>query len=196
MPSTPWEQLRQTVLSCQKCPLHTQRNQVVFGSGSLTAPILLVGEAPGFEEDRTGVAFVGKSGQLLEKILTACNFSREKEVFLSNIVRCRPPQNRKPTLQEQAACLPYLENQIELLQPKIIVLLGSVALRAFFGPSARITRDRGTWKEWFGYPVMPTYHPSALLRNPQLKRDAWEDFKKIILKYRLLADPNHYCQYI
>ncbi len=191
-----WEQLRETVLSCQKCPLQATKHHVVFGSGSLSASIFLVGEAPGFEEDRTGVAFVGKSGQLLEKILAACNFSREKEVFLSNIVRCRPPQNRKPTLQEQAACLPYLEKQIALLQPKIIVLLGSVALRAFFGPSARITRERGIWKEWFGYPVLPTYHPSALLRNPQLKRDAWEDFKKVIVKYRTMVDPDHYCQYI
>jgi len=190
------EQMKNEVLTCKKCPLFKERNQVVFGSGNPKAPILIVGEAPGFEEDKSGVAFVGKSGQLLEKILLACNFSREKEVYMSNIVKCRPPHNRVPAPQEQAACLPYLERQIEIIQPKIIILLGSTALKAFFGSSSRITRERGNWKNWFQYPVMPTYHPSALLRNPQLKREAWEDFKKVILKYRELVDSSHYCKYI
>jgi uracil-DNA glycosylase family 4 len=190
------ETLKKEVLVCKKCALRTGRHQVVFGSGNPQAPILLVGEAPGFEEDKTGVAFVGKSGQLLEKILAACNFSREKEVYMSNIVKCRPPHNRVPSVEEQAACFPFLQQQIEILQPKIIVLLGSTALKAFFGSSARITRQRGQWQQWFQYPVMPTYHPSALLRNPNLKRETWEDFKKVILEYRKRVAPDHYCQYI
>jgi DNA polymerase len=189
-------ELKKQVLACRQCPLYATRNQPVFGSGNPEAPILIVGEAPGFEEDKTGVAFVGKSGQLLEKILKACNFSREKEVYMSNIVKCRPPHNRTPAPTEQSACLPYLEQQIEIIRPKIIILLGSTALKAFFGASSRITRERGQWKNWFGYEIMPTYHPSALLRNPGLKRDTWEDFKKVVLKYRELVDKNHYCQYV
>ncbi len=190
------KQINDEVLACTQCGLRKERHQVVFGSGNPQAPVFIVGEAPGFEEDKTGVAFVGKSGQLLEKILLACNFSREKEVYMGNIVKCRPPHNRTPSIQEQAACLPYLTRQIEIIRPKIIILLGSVALKAFFGPSSRITRERGIWKNWFQYPVMPTYHPSALLRNPTLKRDAWEDFKKVIVRYRELVDSQHACKYI
>ena len=196
MNTEPLHALKKEVLACRKCGLYATRNQPVFGSGNPEAPILIVGEAPGFEEDKTGVAFVGKSGQLLEKILKACNFSREKEVYLSNIVKCRPPHNRTPSIQEQAACLPYLEQQIEIIRPQIIVLLGATALKAFFGTTARITRERGKWKNWLNYPVMPTYHPSALLRNPSLKRDTWEDFKKVILKYRERVDKNHKCPYL
>jgi len=190
------KQINNEVLACVKCGLYKERHQVVFGSGNPRASIFIVGEAPGFEEDKTGVAFVGKSGQLLEKILLACNFSREKEVYLGNIVKCRPPHNRTPASSEQTACLPYLERQMEVIKPQIIILLGSTALKAFFGASSRITRERGIWKNWFGYPVMPTYHPSALLRNPNLKRDAWDDFKKVIVKYRELVDSQHYCKYI
>ncbi len=190
------DQLKRQVEQCTKCPLSQLRNKVVFGSGNPEAPILLIGEAPGFDEDKTGVAFVGKSGQLLEKILQACNFTREKHVFLSNIVKCRPPQNRVPSIAEQAACLPYLEKQIELIQPKIIMTLGSTALKGLFGENLRITRERGNWKLWRNYFVMPTYHPSALLRNPNLKKDAWDDFKKVIVKYRELVDQEHFCKYI
>ncbi len=190
------KKIEDEVLACTKCSLYQGRHRVVFGSGNQHAPVFIVGEAPGFEEDKTGVAFVGKSGQLLEKILLACNFSRQKEVYMGNVVKCRPPQNRTPTTAEQAACLPYLERQIEIIQPKIIILLGSTALKAFFGASSRITRERGHWQNWFQYPVMPTYHPSALLRNPGLKKEAWEDFKKVIVKYRELVDSQHYCKYI
>lgn len=188
--------LKKAVESCEKCPLHNTRNKVVFGTGHWEAPILLIGEAPGFEEDKSGVAFVGKSGQLLDKILLACNFTRDEHVFMSNIVKCRPPQNRTPSIAEQAACLPYLEKQIELIKPKIIVTLGATALKGLLGENLRISRVRGNWKLWQNYLVMPTYHPSALLRNPNLKRDAWDDFKKVIIKYRELVNPEHYCQYI
>ncbi len=193
---TEMDKLRDEVEHCTKCPLYHSRKQVVFGSGNPEAPIFLIGEAPGFEEDKTGVAFVGKSGQLLEKILLACNFNREKHVFMSNIVKCRPPQNRVPATVEQAACLPYLEKQIELVHPQIIVTLGSTALKGLFGENLRITRERGNWKLWQNYLVMPTFHPSALLRNPNLKRDTWEDFKKVIVKYREIVDQNHFCKYI
>jgi len=196
MNSKEMNKLKEEVKHCAKCPLHRTRNNVVFGSGNWNAPILLIGEAPGFEEDKSGIAFVGKSGQLLEKILLACNFNREEHVFMSNIVKCRPPQNRTPSVAEQAACLPYLEKQIELVQPKIIITLGSTALKGLFGENLRITRERGNWKLWQNYLVMPTYHPSALLRNPNLKKDTWEDFKKVILKYRELVKPDHFCKYI
>lgn len=190
------EQLRKEVENCSLCPLHLSRTKVVFGDGNPQAKIFLIGEGPGYEEDKSGKAFVGRSGQLLDKILSACNFSREKHVYIGNIVKCRPPDNRTPTTAEQATCLPYLEKQIGLISPPIIVCLGATALQALLGKNLKITKERGNWQIWLNKFVMPTYHPSALLRNPNLKKDAWEDFKKIVLKYRELADPGHYCQYI
>ncbi len=191
-----WTELKKEVENCTMCDLCKSRNKVVFGNGNPAAGIFLVGEGPGYDEDKTGVAFVGKSGQLLGKILEACNFSREKQIFIGNIVKCRPPQNRVPSIEEQAACLPYLERQIEIVDPKIIVALGATALKALVDPSLKITKVRGNWMLWQNKYVMPTYHPSALLRNPNLKKDAWEDFKKVILKYRELVDPEHFCKYI
>jgi len=193
---TEFEQLRQEVENCQKCPLFKSRNKVVFGSGNPNAKIFLIGEGPGYDEDRTGVAFVGKSGQLLDKILAACNFTREKHVFIGNIVKCRPPQNRNPEIEEMAACLPYLLRQIELVKPSIIITLGATAIKGLIDKNAKITKERGNWKIWNNILVMPTFHPSALLRNPSLKKDTWEDFKKVILKYRELVDNNHSCKYI
>jgi len=193
---TEFEQLRQEVENCQKCPLFKSRNKVVFGSGNPHAKIFLIGEGPGYDEDRTGVAFVGKSGQLLDKILAACNFTREKHVFIGNIVKCRPPQNRNPEIEEMAACLPYLLRQIELVKPSIIITLGATAIKGLIDKNAKITKERGNWKIWNNILVMPTFHPSALLRNPSLKKDTWEDFKKVILKYRELVDNNHSCKYI
>jgi len=191
-----FEQLRQEVENCQKCPLFKSRNKVVFGSGNSHAKIFLIGEGPGYDEDRTGVAFVGKSGQLLDKILAACNFTREQHVFIGNIVKCRPPQNRNPEIEEMAACLPYLLRQIELVKPSIIITLGATAIKGLIDKNAKITKERGNWKIWNNILVMPTFHPSALLRNPSLKKDTWEDFKKVILKYRELVDNNHSCKYI
>ncbi len=189
--------LEQQIKSCTLCDLHRTRTQAVTGGGNPDGKIMLIGEAPGYEEDKTGKVFVGKSGQLLDKILLACNFSREKEIYISNIVKCRPPGNRTPSPQEQKACLPYLIKQIEIVEPAIIVTLGATPLKALFGNEMRITKRRGQWLYWKNnIPVMPTYHPSALLRNPALKRDTWEDFKKIILKYRELVDAEHYCEYI
>jgi len=179
------------VSECKLCELHQNRTKSVFGMGNPYAEIMLIGEGPGHDEDIQGLPFVGKSGQLLDKILAACGFDREEFVYIANIVKCRPPQNRDPKPEEQDACLVYLHKQIELISPSIIVLLGATALKSLIDPELRITKVRGEWLEWKQYQVMPSYHPSALLRNPSLKKDSWEDFKKVVVKYRELVDPAH-----
>jgi len=190
------EELKQEVLSCKKCELHNTRHNVIFGEGNPGAKILIIGEAPGHDEDMIGRPFVGKSGQLLDKILAACGFTREQHVYISNIVKCRPPGNRVPTDQEAKTCIPYLMKQIELIDPLILLPLGASALRVFFGKEYRITQVRGNWLNWYNKLVMPVYHPAALLRNPNLKRDTWEDYKKVVLKYRELVDPDHYSEHV
>jgi DNA polymerase len=169
---------------------------VIFGEGNPNADILIIGEAPGQDEDLIGRPFVGLSGQLLDKILAACGFTRQKHVFISNIVKCRPPGNRVPTTAEAACCIPWLYEQIERIDPKIMVLLGATALRYIAGPGYKITRDHGHWFTCMDRQTMAVYHPAALLRNPELKRDTWTDFKNIVLKYRELSDPQHPCRYI
>ncbi len=191
-----FENLKNEVAFCKKCVLHRYRTNTVFGNGNPEARIFLIGEGPGYDEDQQGIAFVGRSGQLLDKILAACNFTREKHVFIGNILKCRPPQNRTPSTDEIIACLPYLESQIELIDPEIIMTLGATALRGLTGKNLKITEVRGKWMIWNNRIVMPTYHPAALLRNPNLKKDSWEDFKQVILKYRELVDPDHACKYI
>lgn len=186
------EELQQKVLSCTQCPLHETRNNAVFGNGNPNAEIMLIAEAPGFYEDKSGIVFQGKSGELLDKILAACGFTRNEHIFISNIVKCRPPNNRTPNDTEKTTCLPYLYKQIELINPKIIILLGATALKGLIDPNARITQIRGQWIDWQNRLVMPTYHPSALLRNPKMKRPVWEDFKNVVAKYRELVDTNHY----
>lgn len=151
--------------------------------------------SPGYYEDLEGKAFIGKSGQLLDKILAASGFSREEHVFIGNIIKCRPAKNRDPLPEERKACIPYLYKQIELINPKIIILLGATALKGLIDPNAKITKVRGEWIEWEGRLVMPTFHPSALLRNEKLKRPVWEDFKKIVSKYRELVDSEHFSKY-
>lgn len=184
------------VSSCVRCELHQQRTRAVFGTGNPFAELMVIGEGPGEEEDKQGLPFVGKSGQLLDKILGAAGFSRQENVFIANIVKCRPPANREPTPEERAACLPFLLLQIELIQPSIIILLGSTALRGLIDPDGKITQVRGKWMEWSNIQVMPTYHPSALLRNPELKKDVWEDMKLVVQKYREIVDPQHQSQYL
>ena len=195
-PVSSLDELREEARHCTRCPLHQTRTQVVFDGGNPDAKIFIIGEAPGYDEDKSGKVFVGKSGQLLDKIFAACNFTREKHLYISNILKCRPPGNRTPASEEMAACLPYLEQQINLVDPAIIITLGATALKALLGENMRITRERGSWKLYHSRLLMPTYHPSALLRNPNLKIDALEDFKKVILKYRELVEPGHYCKYI
>ncbi len=182
------ELLKTEVLSCKKCKLHETRTKVVFGEGNPNGGVLLIGEGPGADEDKTGRPFVGRSGQLLDKILEAAGFNRKDHVFIANIVKCRPPNNREPEKDEREACLPYLHKQIEIIDPKIIVLLGATALK-LIDPSMRLKDAKGQWMIWKDKIVLTTYHPSALLRNPNLKKEAWEHFKKLFYKYREIINP-------
>lgn len=190
-----FELLKQEVNQCTKCALSKTRTNVVFGEGSQNAGIMLIGEGPGYYEDQQGRPFVGKSGQLLDKILDVCGFTRKEHVFIGNIVKCRPPNNRDPLPEERESCLPYLYKQIEIIEPKIIILLGATALKGLIDPNAKITKVRGEWLNWNDRLVMPTFHPSALLRNEKLKRPVWEDFKKVVAKYRELINKEHYSEY-
>ncbi|MDD7250875.1 MAG: uracil-DNA glycosylase [Prevotellaceae bacterium] len=191
----PFLQLREQILSCNKCDLCQGRVHVVFGEGVPDAKLMCIGEGPGYYEDQQGRPFVGASGQLLDKILAVSGFSRQTNCFIANIVKCRPPQNRDPRPDEREACIPWLMQQIDIVNPAIIVLLGGTALKGLIDPNAHITRYRGQWLTWHGRWVMPTFHPSALLRTPALKRDAWEDFKKILDKYREVVNPQHHSDY-
>ena len=190
------EILEKQIATCMKCPLGKLRNKPVPGEGNSKAPIFIIGEAPGYEEDLSGKPFVGRSGELLDKIFTACGFTRDEHLFIGNILKCRPPNNRTPSPEEIKSCIPYLLRQIELIDPKILILLGASALTTLVDKKLKISQVRGNWiletTRW----IMPVYHPSALLRNPSLKRDTWEDFKKIILKYRELVNPEHSSKYI
>ncbi|OPZ27921.1 MAG: Uracil DNA glycosylase superfamily protein [Lentisphaerae bacterium ADurb.BinA184] len=180
-----WEGLAAAVAGCRRCRLHAGRTQTVFGEGARNAAVMFVGEGPGEEEDRTGRPFVGLAGGLLTRMIAAMQFSRE-EVYIANIVKCRPPGNRTPQPDEAAACLPYLLRQIELIKPKVLVLLGAVPLRYVMRIDG-ITRVHGQWMEFGGIPCLPTYHPAYLLRSPQMKKESWEDLQKVM--QRLGRDP-------
>jgi len=189
------DDLRNEIFQCKKCILHVQRTNVVFGEGNINSKIMCIGEGPGRDEDLQGRPFVGRSGQLLDKILNVCGFSRSENVFIGNIVKCRPPENRAPLPTERETCIPYLLKQIELINPAILILLGATALNGLIDPNLKITKVRGSWIKWNNRLVMPTFHPAALLRNPNLKKDSWEDFKKVVQKYRELVDPKHKSEY-
>ncbi|MCL5780597.1 MAG: uracil-DNA glycosylase [Firmicutes bacterium] len=177
------EQLALDMQHCTRCGLAEGRNKLVFGMGNPGARLMLIGEGPGKDEDEQGLPFVGRAGQLLDRVLAAINLTRQ-EVYIANIVKCRPPNNRVPSRAEAVACLPYLYRQIELIKPGIIVLLGNTALQNLIGPEARITRMRGQWLESrSGIKIMPTYHPAAVLRDPNKRRPVWEDFQKIQEEY-------------
>jgi len=173
-----WAELMEQVSACEKCRLCETRTNVVPGEGNPAADLMFIGEGPGQEEDRYGRPFVGRSGELLTKMIHAIGLERS-EVYIANIVKCRPPQNRNPEPDEAQACLPYLRAQVALVRPKIIVLLGKIACRYTLNEEVFVTRDHGKWYERKGTLFMPTFHPSALLRDETKKRDAWEDFKKI-----------------
>ena len=189
------DKIAEYVKDCKRCGLCATRTHAVPGEGCPTAKLMCIGEGPGFHEDQQGRPFVGESGHLLDKILAVSGFSCQTNTFIANIVKCRPPGNRDPLPEERQACLPLLLKQIEIVNPTIIVLLGATALKGLIDPDARITRLRGKWMDWQGRMVMPTYHPSALLRNPELKRPVWEDFKLVIDKYRELVNPNHHSDF-
>ncbi len=174
--------LAQEVSTCPRCPeLFASRTQTVFGGGPLSPEILFIGEAPGENEDRTGVPFVGVSGQLLDRILSAMGIQRG-EVYVANVLKCRPPMNRDPRPEECTNCRPYLEQQLELVQPKVICCLGGTAANRLLGVKHTLGKMRGKWHDYKGTPVLVTYHPAALLRNPEWKRDTWDDMKVLLAK--------------
>ncbi len=185
---TSWAQLSQEISVCAGCPLCEGCTQKVPGQGDPRAPLMLIGEGPGQQEDEQGIAFVGPAGQLLTKMLAAIQLPRER-VYICNIVKCRPPGNRTPLPAEIEACRQHLLKQWALVRPEVVLLLGSTAVRGVLGENYRITRCRGQWYERGGVPVLATYHPSALLRDPGKKREAWEDLKMVRAK---LAELNQY----
>ncbi len=178
MSAMTWELFHQQVQQCGLCPLCQHIHHKVPGQGDEHSPLMFIGEGPGQVEDEEGLAFVGPAGQLLTRMLAAIELPRDR-VYICNIVKCRPPQNRVPTEEEAAACRIHLRNQTALVKPQVIVLLGGTAAKNILGPETRITRDRGRWQCRKGVWMMPTYHPSALLRDPAKKREAWEDMQSL-----------------
>ncbi len=174
------EEIAAHVSTCRNCPLGQTRTQTVPGEGKADAPdILFVGEGPGADEDAQGRPFVGRAGQLLTKMIEAMGYGRD-EVFIANVVKCRPPNNRTPLPEEMETCLPYLRQQIGLLKPRVIVGLGATAIKGLLGKTAGITKLRGTWQEYGGIRLMPTFHPSYLLRDPSKKKVVWQDLQLVL----------------
>ena len=178
-----WDALYEECIHCQKCGLAETRTNVVFGEGARDAEVMFIGEGPGEQEDRTGRPFVGRAGQLLDDMLAMIDLKREK-VFIGNMVKCRPPQNRDPLNIEQEACIGYLRNQVALLKPKIIVCLGRIAAMKLIKEDFKITREYGQWLEKAGVWMMAMYHPSALLRDPRKRPESFEDLKSLQAKIR------------
>ncbi len=172
------EEIRADIGNCTRCPLHEGRTKIVHSTGNLNADLMIIGEAPGADEDAKGEPFVGRAGQLLNKIIEAIGMKRE-DVFIGNINRCRPPQNRAPLPNETAACKPFLLREIAVVKPKVIVVLGNTAMKNLLDTKEGITKLRGIFQDYYGVKVMPTFHPAYLLRDPSKKREVWEDMKKI-----------------
>jgi uracil-DNA glycosylase family 4 len=173
------EEIRAEMGDCRRCKLYAGRTHLVFGDGAPNARLMFVGEAPGAEEDLQGVPFVGAAGQLLNNLLSKLGLRRE-EVYITNIVKSRPPGNRDPEADEIAACLPFLEKQIQAIRPRVIVTLGRIATQALLGTREPLTRLRGHWQRYHDIRVMPTFHPSYLLRAPQERRKTWADMQQVM----------------
>jgi uracil-DNA glycosylase len=180
--------IREDLGNCQRCPLHETRQNLVFGEGSPQADVVFVGEAPGADEDRQGRPFVGRAGQLLTKIIEAMGLKRE-EVYICNILKCRPPENRNPLPGEILMCEPFLVRQLEAIAPKVICALGTFAARTLLKTEVPITVLRGRFHDYHGIAVMPTYHPAYLLRNPSAKKLVWEDVQQIMERLKSGATP-------
>jgi DNA polymerase len=177
--------IRADLGDCKRCPLHTMgRNQIVFGTGNPYAELMFVGEAPGADEDRQGEPFVGRAGQLLNNMITAMGLQRA-DVYIANIIKCRPPGNRTPLPDECAVCSPFLLRQIEAIQPKVLVALGAVAARTLLGVNEPMSALRGRWYEMHSVPLAVTFHPAYLLRNPPAKKDAWQDLQMVMKRLGL-----------
>ena len=179
------EEVREELGDCRRCKLHSTRTNIVFGTGNPKAGLVFVGEGPGRDEDLQGKPFVGLAGQLLTKIIQAIQLTRE-EVYIANIIKCRPPGNRNPEPDEIHACEPFLIKQLEAIRPKLICALGTFAAQTLLKTEGKISLLRGRFHQYQGISLMPTYHPAFLLRNPNFKRDVWEDMKKIKKEYDLL----------
>jgi DNA polymerase len=180
-----WEELKSECESCQKCALGATRTNCVFGVGNTQAKLMFIGEAPGEQEDLSGIPFVGRAGQLLDKFLYAVDIKRE-DVYIANILKCRPPKNRDPLPEEEDACIGYLREQVALINPKVIVCLGRISAMRLIKPDFKITKEHGTWFKKGNYLMTAVYHPAALLRDPRKKEDMLEDMKKI--KEKLLEE--------
>ena len=180
-PDSPLYPIAQEIAACTLCPLHATRTNTVPGQGALQPDIMFIGEGPGADEDAQGLSFVGRSGQLLTKMIEAMGYTRDT-VFIGNIVKCRPPGNRAPTPVEMAGCIPYLKRQIAIIQPKIIVCLGATAAKGLVNETMPIGKARGQWREFEGIPVMLTFHPAYLLRDGRQKKPAWDDLKAVLAK--------------
>lgn len=185
---TTLEEIRNAVASCQRCVLCRQRRNTVFGEGNPNARLMFIGEGPGADEDLQGRPFVGRAGELLDKMIRAMQFSRE-EVYIANIVKCRPPDNRMPAPEEAAECLPYLRRQIELIRPEVIVLLGATAVKYLLNVTTGISRLRGRWLSYENIPVMATFHPAFLLRKEEAKRDTWNDLQQVMARFGKYHNP-------
>lgn len=179
-----WNALEQTCMGCQRCALADGRHNVVFGVGSRDAEVLFVGEGPGENEDLQGEPFVGRAGKLLDDMLELIDLDRKKNVYIANIVKCRPPHNRDPLNTEQDACIGYLRNQVALLKPKIIVCLGRIAAMRLIREDYRITREHGQWVEKAGVAMTALYHPAAILRDPGKRPETFDDLKSLQSKIR------------
>ena len=172
--------LRTAIGDCQRCRLCEKRNSIVFGVGNPDAEIVFIGEGPGYEEDKQGEPFVGRAGQLLTQIITKGMQMQRSDVYIANVVKCRPPENRNPEPDEIAACEPFLAKQLEIIRPKVIIALGKFAAQTLLKDTTPITRLRGKWQSYHGIKLMPTLHPAYLLRNPKDKRLVWEDIKAVL----------------
>lgn len=178
------EELRAAIGDCERCKLCSGRTHLVFGVGNPKAKLMFVGEGPGRDEDLQGEPFVGRAGQLLTDIITKGMGLKREDVYIANVVKCRPPENRNPEPDEVAACEPFLKKQIDLIRPKIIVGLGKFAVQTLLQSKVPITKVRGNWHSYHGIKLMPTFHPAYLLRNPADKKLVWEDIKKVIKELR------------
>ena len=190
---TSFDELRENCLNCRKCGLCETRHNVVVGVGNPEAKVMFIGEGPGENEDLQGEPFVGRGGKLLDKMLNAVDLDREKNIYIANIVKCRPPKNRDPKPEEQEQCIDWLRNQVRLIKPKIMVCLGRISAQKLIKEDLRITREHGLFFKKGGFLMMPMFHPAAILRNPKQKPDAFADFLKLQEKIKEIC-PETYCK--
>jgi uracil-DNA glycosylase family 4 len=188
---TSWETLKKECMSCTRCRLCESRTNIVFGGGNENAEVLFIGEGPGKQEDLTGEPFVGRCGQLLDKYLSAVDLDRKTDIYIANMVKCRPPQNRDPKQDEQDECIKWLCEQVRIMRPKIIVCLGRIAAQRLISPDFKVTLDHGVFEQKGGIFMMGTFHPASLLRNQKQRPQALEDFLKLRDKMREVCGKNY-----